>query len=479
VRAAVEVLRAGGNAFDAVVAAGFAAAVAEPTLSSLGGGGFLLARTVAGEEVLFDFFVDTPGLGSHGAVIQPHFLPVVVRFPGSDQTFNVGRGSVAVPGCLAGYLHVHERLGRLPLRSVVEPAARLARDGVVLNEQQGYLVGLLEPILTLTDAGAEIYAPGGRLLGEGDRLFNHDLAAHLTALGSGERGGLDDPELARRIAADMAAGGGLLTAADLTSYRVVERDPLSVDWRGRRVLTNPPPSFGGELVALGLCLLAERPNPSRWAEPARATDLVDVMIEVDEARASGRVGDRLRRHASGGTTHISVSDAEGNVASMTTSNGESSGYVAPGTGVMLNNMLGEDDLHPDGFHAAPPGERVASMMSPTIVLDGDQPVLALGSGGSKRIRTALLQVTAAALDLGVSLEDAVSGPRLHWDGEQVQLEPGFGPDALVALAKRWKVNAWPGRNLYFGGVHAVRPGQEAAGDPRRGGARALDFSSPT
>jgi gamma-glutamyltranspeptidase/glutathione hydrolase len=478
VRAAVETLRAGGNAFDAVVAAGFAAAVAEPTLSSLGGGGFLLARSSAGEEILFDFFVDTPGLGADSAVAEPHFVPVVVRFPGSDQTFNVGLGSVAVPGCLAGYLHVHRRLGRLPLSDVVAPAATLAHEGVVLNEQQGYLVGLLEPILTLTAAGAAIYAPGGRLLGDGDRLVNQELAAHLTGLGAGGRG-FDDPELAGRIDADMASGGGLLTSADLAAYRVVERAPLSVACSGRRVLTNPPPSFGGELVALGLCLLAERQAPSRWTDATRATNLVEVMIEVDEARSSGRVGDLLRRQASGGTTHISVSDAAGNVASMTTSNGESSGYMAPGTGVMLNNMLGEDDLHPDGFHAAPPGERVASMMSPTIVLHDDAPVLALGSGGSKRIRTALLQVISGALDLGVPLEAAVAGPRLHWDGEQVQVEPGFERDALAAMARRWKVNEWPAPNLYFGGVHAVRPGEAAAGDARRGGAQAVDFSCST
>jgi gamma-glutamyltranspeptidase/glutathione hydrolase len=184
---------------------------------------------------------------------------------------------------------------------------------------------------------------------------------------------------------------------------------------------------------------------------------------VDRRRATG---------ATKGTTHVSVADADGNVASMTTSNGEGSGDVIPGTGVLLNNMLGEDDLHPDGFHAATPGARVASMMAPSLVLDADGDVrLALGSGGSKRIRTAIAHVIAAFVDHGadVDLQEAVDSPRLHWDGEVVHAEPGLEADVLAALRARWPLNEWPARNLYFGGVHAVAPGRAAAGDPRRSG----------
>jgi gamma-glutamyltranspeptidase/glutathione hydrolase len=141
----------------------------------------------------------------------------------------------------------------------------------------------------------------------------------------------------------------------------------------------------------------------------------------------------------------------------------------PGTGIMLNNMLGEDDLHPDGFHASPPGERVASMMSPSLLLEGDEVRLIVGSGGSKRIRTALVQVISDLVDFGMDVRDAVEAPRLHWDGEWLQLEPGFAPEAIDALQRRWNVNAWDERNLYFGGVHAVDPSGVAAGDPRRGG----------
>ncbi len=150
------------------------------------------------------------------------------------------------------------------------------------------------------------------------------------------------------------------------------------------------------------------------------------------------------------------------------SNGEGSGYVVPGTGMMLNNMLGEDDLHPHGFHAAPPGQRVPSMMAPSILLAGDEPRLVLGSGGSKRIRTAILQVLSNVVDFDLDVRAAVEAPRIHWDGELLQVEPGFDPAAVEALQHRWTVNAWDQPNLYFGGVHAVR-GDEGHGDARRGG----------
>jgi gamma-glutamyltranspeptidase/glutathione hydrolase len=207
--------------------------------------------------------------------------------------------------------------------------------------------------------------------------------------------------------------------------------------------------------------------------------LAESMITTDEVRSAGLVGDVLRRRSTGGTTHVSVADADGGAASMTTSNGEGSGWVVPGTGVIANNMLGEDDLHPGGFHASPPGERVASMMAPSLVVDADGRVrLAVGSGGSKRIRTALVQVIAAVLDQHRDLRDAVEAPRLHWDGAQLHLEPGWPDAAVDALEARWPLTRWADLDLYFGGVHAVEPGRAAAADPRRGGHAALRVLRP-
>ncbi len=481
-QAACRTLAAGGNAFDAVVAAGCASSAAEPALTSLGGGGFLLAHLASGRTRLFDFFVDTPGRGLPPGELEPHFLPVTVEFPASAQVFNVGLGSAAVPGNVRGFLHVHAQLGRLPLRDVLAPAVELAREGVVLEEQQAYFLRLLRPILTLTAAGRALFEPDGRYLEAGDRYVNPDLAGFLELLAREGDRELYEGGLARHMAREMRDGGGLLTEADLAAYRVVERSPLRAGYRDTTLLTNPPPSFGGSLLALSLRLLEARPMDSvAFGSAHHVTTLLLVMQEVDRLRerfdfGKGEPGEeelarslRRVRRASRGTTHVSVCDVEGNVASMTTSNGEASGYVIPGTGVMLNNMLGEDDLHPEGFHASPPGDRVASMMSPSLLLRDGRVALALGSGGSKRIRTALLQVISNVVDFGMDARSAVEAPRIHWDGGRVQVEPGLGPAALDALRGRGDVNVWPVRDVYFGGVHVAAPQGDAGGDPRRGG----------
>jgi gamma-glutamyltranspeptidase/glutathione hydrolase len=463
--AAARLLHEGGNAVDAAVAAGFASAMAEPALTSIGGGGFLLAREAEGRATLFDFFVDTPGRGLPPGDLEPHFLPVTVRFPGSDQVFNTGLGSAAVPGNLKGYLHAHRRLGRLPLGEVLAPAIGLAREGVQLNRHQAYFLELLRPILTLTPAGRSLYEPGGRYLGEGDRLVNPDLASFLEDLPANRGRDFYTGALADRIGRDMAAGGGMLTREDLASFSVVERRPLEVPYRRHRLLTNPPPSVGGSLIALSLELLGHTPPASSGVDSEdHAVRMIEVMEEVARRRVGGGAPQFHR-----GTTHVSVSDPEGNVASLTTSNGEGSGYVVPGTGIMLNNMMGEDDLHPEGFFAAPPAKRVASMMSPSVLLSGNGVRLVLGSGGSKRIRTALLQVISNVVDFDLGVRETVERPRLHWDESQVQVEPGFPPAVIEALRRRWSVNEWSERNVYFGGVHAASPEGTGAGDPRRGG----------
>jgi gamma-glutamyltranspeptidase/glutathione hydrolase len=152
-QAALDIMAAGGNAFDAVVAAGFTAAVAEQALTSLGGGGFLLASTTDGKETLFDFFTDTPGLGLPPTRLEPHFFPVTISFSGSDQDFNIGLGSVAVPGNLKGFLHIHQRLGILPLKEVLAPAIKAAHEGVEINHRQAHFMELLKPIMTQSEEG--------------------------------------------------------------------------------------------------------------------------------------------------------------------------------------------------------------------------------------------------------------------------------------------------------------------------------------
>ena len=474
-RAALDALAAGGNAFDAAVAAGFTAAVCEPTLSSLAGGGFLLAHPAGEDPVLHDFFVDAPGTGAPGAdapgrdapgAPSSHGEPVVIRFHGAEQTFHVGAASVAVPGCLTGYLHVHARHGRLDLADLVRPAARLARDGVVLGPGQAAVVRLLEPIMTWDAAGRARYGrgPDGAPFADDRTVRDERLAAFLDDVADGRRTSFADPDLAPALVADLAAQGGRLRVADLAAYRVVERDPLTVPLTGpaggATLLTNPAPAFGGPLVADALTALAALPpeRRGRCGDGARLVALADVLADLS-----------ARHRRSRGTTHVSIVDTDGNVAAMTTSNGSNSGVHLAGTGVMANNIMGEEDLHPAGPDAARPGTRIGSMMAPSVLVRDGRPTVVLGSGGSERIRSALTQVVAALVLDDLPLADAVHAPRLHVADGTVQLEPGVDPGALAALRAAWPVNAWDATDLYFGGVHAVDTAGGHVGDPRRGG----------
>ena len=485
--AAASVLKEGGNAFDAVVAAGFASSAVEPALNSLGGGGLLLGHSAAkGQNMFFDFFVDTPGLGLKKTVSEPHFFPVTVQFSGSAQDFNVGLGSVAVPGTLKGLLHIHNRLGFMDLAEVLAPAIEFAKSHI-LNKKQAYFLKLLAPIMTLLPEGQSIYEPGGKYRKEGDLLLNSDLSSFLDEL-TEERGeSFYRGEIAKKISEDMENQAGLLTRADLAAYQVQERPPMTARFRDHQFLTASEPSMGGALIALSLSLQSLAGVPYyTFGSGEYLLHTNALMQEVEKLRENGfstaadldnflnnsehssKAANSIRRF-SRGTTHISIADKKGNCAAMTCSNGEGAGYFAPGTGIMLNNMMGEDDLHPDGFHNSPPGQRVGSMMSPSLLIKDNAVKLVIGSGGSKRIRTAISQVLSQVIDFNRPLQDAVDAPRLHWDGELLQIEPGFPAEAVASLKKLVEVNEWQAQGVYFGGVHAVIPGKEGAADQRRGG----------
>jgi len=478
-RAAITIMQKGGNAFDAAVGAGFASAVTEPALTSLGGGGFLLAHTADGDDILFDFFTDTPGRGQSNGDLIPHFFPLEVQFPGSAQIFNIGMGSVAVPGTLKGYLHIHQRHGTLPLFDVLSPAINLARNGVIFNHKQAYFMHILKGIMTQKREGKELYTVDGTYVREGTRIKNLDYADFLESLVDDRGDSFYKGKLAETICHDMVREDGLLNLRDLANYQVKERTPLSRTYRDVKLLTNPPPSFGGSLIAMALAIMEEIPFHSlQWGESEHLGYLLKIMQEVDNHRQTENCNfdsytvdwckTTGRKMSSRGTTHCSIRDSQGNVASMTTSNGEGSGYIVPGTGIMLNNMMGEDDLHPDGFHSAPAGERISSMMSPSIVLRDSVPVIILGSGGSKRIRTAITQIISNVVDFKMTIKEAIESPRIHWDGEILQCEPGFATNTIAMLKNISPTNIWPDHNMYFGGVHAIA-GNKGAGDSRRGG----------
>jgi gamma-glutamyltranspeptidase/glutathione hydrolase len=493
-QAAESVLRDGGNAFDAALAAHFAACVTEPVLASLGGGGFMLARPAAGDPVVYDFFTHTPRRKRPPE--GSDFRPILADFGTAQQEFHIGQGTIATPGLVKGVFQIHAELCSMPLRQIVAPAVQYARDGVPLNALQAYIFNIVRPIYTATREAQAIYGSPrspGCLLGEGESILQLDLADTLEALAM-EGGDLFyRGEIAQRIVQASRTGGGHIGLEDLEAYQVIRRLPLILEYRGARVTLNPPPSSGGILIAFAVGLLREA-SPAAWGfgRYPHLRLLAEVMALTNQARvdalAMGQGTGRLldpdflglyraqvlqRVQALRGTTHISVMDALGNVASMTVSNGEGCGSIVPGTGIMLNNMLGEEDLNPQGFHRWAPDRRMSSMMSPTLVERGDGALIATGSGGSNRIRTALLQVLVNLIDFDMDVEPAVVRPRIHLEQDRLSVEGGFQAGEVRALIRDYQDHqVWEGLNLFFGGAHTVvreASGFAGAGDPRRGG----------
>ena len=485
-----EILREGGNAVDAAVAAMMASFSLESALTGLGAGGFMIVGGPGREPIVFDFFVAVPGAGGHQ--LTDELRPVPVHFDeDTSQVFNVGAASCGVPGTAAGIQSALGIFGSMPLRELVGPAVRYAREGAPLNSQQAYVLRILEPIYTATPAAREIYAPEGRILNEGDLFRYPDLALALERFAEEGADSIYGGETAERIEDYVCSRGGILSMADLAEYDVAEREPVGANFRGSEVLTNPPPSAGGILIAYSLALL-ER------LDSVGTVQLAEVMAAANAARsrefaeklASPGFADEFLSDASldralggtdslGSTTHLSVMDGEGLCASVTCSNGTGSGLVVPGTGIHLNNMLGEEDLNPLGFHTDEPGARIGSMMAPTLILDDGEVVAGLGSAGSNRIRSAILQTTVNMLGKNMDPQAAVDAARIHLEGDLLQAEPGVDPTALDRLAgDGLEVFRWRERNLFFGGVQVVTrspvSGELAGGgDPRRGGAVAL------
>ena len=469
-----DVLRAGGNAVDAAVAAVCASFTAEPLLTGLGAGGYMLVADPGVEPVLIDFFVEAPGRGAD-AQARAELVPVDVSFGDAIQRFHIGAASVGCYGLPAGLAEATARFGSLPLADLVVPGAALARDGVALSHEQAYVVEILDRIVMATPECAALFAPGGSLLREGQVFRNPELGDALERLGRDGPAPFYTGDVAAAVTGWLEGAGSLLTAADLAAYEAVDRAPVRVAYRGREVVLNPPPSAGGTLIAYALALLERAPGP---ADPLA---LVTAMGAAQDERtpefleglAEPGFLDRFMAARLGSTTHLSVLDGEGRGASVTCSNGEGAGIVVPGTGIHLNNMLGEHDLNPLGFHRHPPGRRMPSMMCPAAVLEDGRPELVLGSGGSNRIRSAITQTIVGVIDRHQQVAAAIEAPRVHFEDGVVYHEPDADVTGLAEAG--WTLAPFGARNLFFGGVQAVRrdPGTgELSGgaDPRRGGA---------
>ena len=445
-------LAAGGTAADAAVAAVLACCVAESVLTGIGGGGFATyydARTRA--VTCLDFFCSVPGLDGDAAAGP--MVPIDVNFGGVPLRYAIGGASVAVPGVPAGCGELHRRWGRLPWHRLVEPAVMLARSGVVMPVAQARTLASVAPALVPND-GAQIYSPGGRLLEGGDLLFHPGLDRALTLLAEQGPAVFYTGRIGAQIVETVRAAGGSLGPADLAAYRVRELPVTQATFAGHRVYGREDLNGTVRTIdALPARLRALRPGP-------RAVAMARALL----AHGRERIGD---------TTNISVVDADGNACVVTLTLGIGSGVWLPGLGVHLNSMLGEGELWA-GERA--PGQRVGSMMCPLVVLDqaGDL-VLAAGSAGASRIRTALVHTLVNVLVDGLHPAAAAARPRFHVvAGEPeapatVHVEPGYPEGELAALAEAgYAINRWDHTSHYFGGVSMVgRDG--AAGDPRRGG----------
>ena len=447
VEAGVEILSEGGSAADAAVAASLASCVAETVMTGLlGGGHALYFDASSGRARNLDCFVAVPGLGRDRPP-DAELVELQVPFGAELVHYAVGPASCGVPGLPAGLGLLHREHGRLPWARLVEPALRLARDGVEFPPAHAACLAMLAPVMTM-DTGARIYSPGGRLLQAGERLLQPGLGPALEALAEEGPRSAYDGTLADALLALMEDRGGLVTRDDLRAYEAQWREPVEYAFAGTHVLAR------AGLAPVGDTLV--RLPTLRGLSPARRAVMLTRTLVSPE-----REGD---------TTNLAIVDAEGNACVVTSSLGLGSGDFVPGLDLQLNSMLGESDLIRGPLE---PGERMASMMSPLVALDGNGPALAAGAAGGTRLRGALVQVVAGILDEGLAPDEAVSRPRLHPVDGLVNLEPGLGEEVVQALEQLGvEVREWPERHHYFGGVSVVtRSG--AAGDPRRSGSASI------
>ena len=459
---AADILRQGGTAFDAAIAALAMSCVCEPILSSPGGGGFAMVRDGAtGSTHLIDFFPQTPlerRMGAdHDGVLQIH-----ADFGTATQAFHIGPATVATPGFFHGLLALHARGATHSLIDLFGPAVRAARTGISISPFQHYLTTVVEPIVTNTAGTRSLFAPNGTLLQPGETFRNPGLADALESLALSGVGGQVDLAIV-----ENQAQRGHVVAGDLEAYEAIERTPLAVDINGATVHLNPLPAASGTLIAHTLSHL----------ESADAVDIARALLATSQARQSA--GGDLSALASvplrqRGTTHISVIDANRTACSVTISNGSGNGEVVDDFGFMLNNILGEEDVNPGGSGGWPTNTRLSSMMCPTMIEFSDGRVVALGSGGSNRIRSAICQVVISLCMSGVDLSAAVKAPRLHVEAGHLDFEDLYNEsvrDELVALFADHR--AWPERNMFYGGVHSVgmdsADGFAGCGDARRDG----------
>ena len=484
--AAEEILKFGGNAFDAAVSAIFVSMTSEFALTGIFGGGTLLGIKDNEAPFIYDFFVNCPEYKNN---LEVEFKEVMVNFGNTEQKFHVGKGSIATPGNLMGLLEIQKKYGVLNLEDVLSPAKEIANSGVIINKYQSDIIKLVNPILTFDNSGKELFIKNGNLISEGDNFKNTSFADFLDVVIKNGSDYFYKGEGLNTLL-NHCSDGGYIKKNDFNSYQVYKRTPICLNYLGYDIFTNPAPSFGGSLIIFLLKLFKDSSNDLNLFNLIKGMNLSslarneicknpDDEMEINKIFKSNYYSKYLKLFQDnsinftdsidgfGSTTHVSILDKDGNAASVTTTNGEGCGYIIPEFGVMMNNMLGEQDLNPFGFHNWSKARRLPTMISPIIICKNNKPKYIFGSGGSNRIRSANIQVIFNLLYKNYSLKQSIDESRIHLEGNTLFFEPYVNLPEEKYL-EGLILNSFNNKNVFFGGVNAVSK-DEAIGDKRRGG----------
>jgi gamma-glutamyltranspeptidase / glutathione hydrolase len=519
----VDILKRGGNAVDAAVAVGFALAVTLPRAGNLGGGGFMLVYSAKTKEsIAIDYRETAPAASTRDMFLNAQGNPDPAKSRDSGL-------AIGIPGTVRGLALAHERYGsgRLSLAQLIEPAIRLATDGIPVEDDLADSLPAAQAKLARFPASAAVFLRDGKPLQRGDRLVQPDLATTLSAIAQQGPDAFYSGRIAAAIASSVQAIGGIMTEADLAAYRPVMRPVIRGSYRGFDIVSMPPPSSGGvHLIqmlnilegfdlrhagagsAAAYHLLAEamKPayadratwlgDPDRVKVPARGlaskpyAAAQRAAIDPNRARKADEISAGNPAPFEGDqTTHYSIIDAEGNAVSNTYTLNLSYGVgmIAAGTGVLMNNEMDDFSAKSGAQNAfglvggdansVAPGARPLSSMTPTLVFRDGKLYLITGSPGGSRIITTTLQVITNVIDHGMNIAEAVAAPRIHhqWRPDVLLHEEGLSPDTLTLLSQRGHTLRLGATSGSANSILVTPEGLQGASDPRQRGTSASGY----